>query len=453
MPPSWERLDGSESAIVALNRWLSDDAMNDRYQRRQGELELELRFVLGRFAVVIDWIIGQIAQPADKVDAWERLGVESLVRDALEYNGDRRVRIAAMQCLAKSLHRVPVEVANQLVSYPLPGHVQRLAIDSTADVWLQSAALDVLAKIDYELFPDVVEQRLTRPATGDDLFVRRHCLRQAVEHVACFAGKDQMWETVVRDPSPAVRQQVAASLWQLPPAIAWPHLVKMITQDACHRVRAAALRESLRAVSRVEFATRFLLLLAERLKVESDPFCQRVALFVSVEWLRLWYSDSRDAHLSQEVQRIFRQHVQPAVWHVETRAADVPMRRWAAAAAEQLWVQLDQDARQLYEELLPRVQSLPRGRRLRIPRRLLRGRDADTIGRTLAVATQDDFGIELLRGVGTYYLVKQPQFGLRCWRVWNEFWHPATDKRQAHRHTIGRIPKGHIRAHRGLWAS
>ena len=138
----WQRLGDRR----ALKRWLSDDALNDRCQRRLGELELELRFVLDRFAVVVDRLIGQISRPSEVAGMWERLGVEPLVRDALEYNGDRRVRTAAMQCLAKSLSHVQVEIGSQLVGYSIESRVQRLATDPTADLWLQSAALDVLAQ-------------------------------------------------------------------------------------------------------------------------------------------------------------------------------------------------------------------------------------------------------------------------------------------------------------------
>jgi poly-gamma-glutamate synthase PgsB/CapB len=76
----------------------------------------------------------------------------------------------------------------------------------------------------------------------------------------------------------------------------------------------------------------------------------------------------------------------------------------------------------------------------------LRAVDRDTLGRTLAVLTQDDFGVEVSRGAGGYFLHRQPRFGFRCWRAWNEFWRPATDKRQAYRHTIGRIPHGSVRS-------
>ena len=101
--------------------------------------------------------------------------------------------------------------------------------------------------------------------------------------------RSSLWDQVVQDPSPAVRQQAAATLWQLPLQVAWPRLARLIADDPCPQVRAAALRESLAAISRGDFRAPFLRLLVRRLEVESDAFCLRVALFVAVQWLRKWF--------------------------------------------------------------------------------------------------------------------------------------------------------------------
>ena len=68
------------------------------------------------------------------------------------------------------------------------------------------------------------------------------------------------------------------------------------------------------------------------------------------------------------------------------------------------------------------------------------------MGRTLAVLSQDDFGYDLQAGWWGYHLVKLPVFRFRLWRAWYEFRHPATDKRQAFRHTIGRVSAADVSA-------
>jgi poly-gamma-glutamate synthase PgsB/CapB len=479
----WQRIGDRR----ALKRWLDEDALNDRYLRRRGELELQLIFTLERLGRIVGELAGKMGRPSEIAELWERLGVEPLVRAALQYSGDRRVRVAAMQCLATSLSDVPPETAGLLVEDVTTIQIQRLCTDPNADTWLQCAALDVLNKIDIELFARVLEQRLVCPASGDDLFVRRHCLRRLTEHAHYFSHNDTLWNQVIQDPSPAVRQQLAATLWQLPPQSAWPYLERLVQQDKCGQVRAAALVESLNAVVAAmaprpdplparpgegtvqkprsarraevmgtdtcqamcrqrEYRLRFLRLLADRLVADDGAFCQRVAMHVAVQWLQNWTTGDVDSREVVEMEQLFAQRILPAICRIQLEGSDVPVRRWAAAAAEQVWVLLDPTARRMHTQLLPLVRSLPRGRSCRLPAGLLRGVDPDTLGRTLAVLTQDDFGIEVVRGLWGFRLQKQPRFGFRCWRAWSEFWRPATDKRQAYRHTVGRIAQGTIRS-------
>ncbi|MCA9148819.1 MAG: hypothetical protein KDA92_05955 [Planctomycetales bacterium] len=77
---------------------------------------------------------------------------------------------------------------------------------------------------------------------------------------------------------------------------------------------------------------------------------------------------------------------------------------------------------------------------------MLKECDRDLIGRVLAVMSQRDFGLEFIEEGPMLRLRRPPVFGFRAWRAWFEFCRPATDKRQAHRHTVGRIPRGTVRA-------
>ena len=438
----WKRWGDSR----ALARWLDEDALSDRYLRRRGELELDLRFLLDRFGTIVDSAIQRMSLLKDISELWERLGIESLLRCGLEYSGDRRVRTAAMTCLAKSLQSLPREATAVVISSDLSARIQRWATDPAADVWLQCRAIDALARMDQRLLRRVIRQRLTRVFEGDDLFVRRHCLRVAVEHVDDPEADADVWESVLDDPSPAVRQGLAECLWRSRTSAAWSLLIHLISNDPCHQVRAAALKHALTAVERDDLRLPFLYLLADRLKHETETFSQRTALHVAVQWLAHWQVIDRDRTISRDVQRAYESRILPAIRQLQSNATEIPCRRWAAAAAEQIWVRLDSKARTLFQRLQSRLaETSPRGS-CRVPIRWLRDVDPDTVGRTLAVLAQEGFGIELVRGICGYRLVRQPRFGFRVWRAWNELWRPATDKRQAYRHTVGRILQGNVRA-------
>ena len=81
-----------------------------------------------------------------------------------------------------------------------------------------------------------------------------------------------------------------------------------------------------------------------------------------------------------------------------------------------------------------------------VPRYMFRGISQEKLGRILAVLSQDDFGYDLHRGFFCCRIVRGPTFGFRLWRLIHEFRNTATDKRQALRHTVGRINHATLRA-------
>ncbi len=60
--------------------------------------------------------------------------------------------------------------------------------------------------------------------------------------------------------------------------------------------------------------------------------------------------------------------------------------------------------------------------------------------------SQSDFGFDIHRGWFHVQITRGPVFGFRLWRLIHELSNPATDKRDALPHTVGRINQGGIRA-------
>ena len=64
----------------------------------------------------------------------------------------------------------------------------------------------------------------------------------------------------------------------------------------------------------------------------------------------------------------------------------------------------------------------------------------------MAVAAEHDFGLFAESRRHDFRITRGHRFGFRLWRFLHELRNPATDKRQAHRHTIGRIFRGDLHA-------
>ena len=218
-------------------------------------------------------------------------------------------------------------------------------------------------------------------------------------------------------------------------------------------MRAAALLQTDHLLTRPELRDDALEVLASALD-DGDDFVVRTALHVSVEAHRrlCQAEDGLAARLRHELlPAIGRRHRGESIaGDPSSSTAAIPVRRWAAEARERILCDADPDAASLLAELRRVASDLAPGDSRQLPGQLLDGWDEAQLGRVMAVLAQDDFGVDFepaRLGVDRGgRLTRGPVFGFRLWRLLHEVRHPAPDKRQGHRHTVGRVHEAPLRA-------
>ncbi|MCU0861900.1 MAG: hypothetical protein MUE65_06255, partial [Methanomassiliicoccales archaeon] len=136
--------------------------------------------------------------------------------------------------------------------------------------------------------------------------------------------------------------------------------------------------------------------------------------------------------------------------HLRLSSPSVPTRRHAIHARERIWSEVDGRARGLKKTFESCLLDLARSESEWFPEDLLDFRDADLSGRVLAVLSQADFGFDVTLRGHRIRVTRGEVFGFRLWRFLHELRNPSPDKRQAFRHTIGRIFRGTIRSPSGI---
>ncbi|MCB1777625.1 MAG: HEAT repeat domain-containing protein, partial [Candidatus Competibacteraceae bacterium] len=369
------------------------------------------------------------------------LELEARLLPLLAHDGDPRVRIAAFHALATALRELPANGQALPVAATTLRYLYGAALDQRQVAWIQTEALELLEALDLPSLATVLNARLTRPGAGDDLFIRRRAVRLLGRNLKALPDLTPLLATVEHDPSPYVRQGLAEALPSLPLAAALPVWVRLSRQDDAPPVRAAALLQ-IGALLRVapELAAPLQDGLAAVLATETDAFVLRVALRevgrVHQQWL--------EAAAQESPARAWRDALGPAVARLHERADRIAVRRWAAQTYEQLWAWATPERRRRLQALAEQIARIPAGGSRRLPRKLAQD-DAD-LGRLLALLAQDDHGYDLRRNGFGAWLRRGQSLGFRAWRWLYEFRHPATDKRQAFRHTVGRIYQGNLRA-------
>ncbi len=427
----------------AFGRWFGPDAMVDRYRKRNGEEERRLSFVLGRLGPVAARALASSEDGPEALRAtWRRMEVEPLLARMMVHEGDGRVRTAAVHGLAAALRAAPPAEREGLLGEAVLRRVHRAALEPGVDVWTAVQALGLLRDASPEVFRRALELRIAPSAAppADDIFFRRRAVV-----LLCGALPDRpelasLLPAVLRDPSPAVRQALALHLHAVPADAVVEHYPLLARVDAAPEVRAAALA----AVERLLPVTGPVPLLpafSGALREETSAFVLRTALHaadLALEWL-LRHAPSSSAD--------WRDALLPELERLHREAKSLAVRRWAAQARERMWCRTDPAARALLEALAAAATRLDEGaaRRLRAG---AAGADPALLGRVLAVLAQADFGYDLTGR----RLRRGDRFRFRFWRALHEWRNPSPDKRQAFRHTIGRVYTGTLSAPSAIMA-
>ncbi|MBI4604495.1 MAG: hypothetical protein HY721_21240 [Planctomycetes bacterium] len=423
----------------AFARWFGHDAITERYERRLGSIEREVAFVLERTGVLAGTLLAS-EHEIDTAAAWERLELGRTLKPFFAYDGDSRVSVAAFRCLARALKALPAEIQERSVDEGTLQFIYRSAMHTRLEVWLQCEALGLLESLSPSSLCRVLERRLANPASGDDIFVRRRAVEILARSLERMPALAESLPAVARDPSPFVRQGLAAVLPVLPADLAAAWLPYLALEDPAPQVRGAALAASLELAGRADLQESVLETLAAALVGDQDPFVLRVAAHVAAEGASL-LAEASSPFLEAWQERAFA-----ALERLHVKARSIPARRWAAQAMERIWCASTPAARGLKAVLEPVIEALEEGERRRIPRSVSLPADEEVTGRVLSVLSQDSFGLELERTPLGPAIRRGHAFGFRLWRFLHEVRSPSPDKRQGFRHTIGRIFRGRLRA-------
>jgi len=430
--------------VAAFARWFGADAVIDRYERRHARHEQYAAFLLGRLAALAGNAARELSDTTAQMTFWNLLQLETVVKPILVHDGDARLNLAAFRCLAGVLTAMSPEIQERAVDDTTLQYLYRSALQHQQPVWIQCAALELLVTLSWSSFEQALEQRLLKPAAGDDLFVRRRAMQLLAKHFPRVSCSEKLITAVLSDPNPSVRQVLPEVVIQASAALAVPWLRRLVVQDTSPQVRATTWLLWPRLLVESEFREHALSIFWEIGREEPNEFVLRVICMVA----------ERGAEELRRRQDPFLAH-----WQMVTRdvllglrcsATSVKVRRWASQSLEFIWSECHPEFRALRERFAAIAQSIPRGRSKRLPRDLTDNVDPLVLGRIWSIVCQRDYDIQLEATRRGYKVTRGHVFGFRWWRWWHEFRNPSPDKRQAFSHTIGRLFDGQLQVPSGI---
>ena len=424
----------------ALRRWFGHDAITERYVVRCNRVERLMTFVLERLGAAARGALEELDEGFERLELWKSLSLEKTLKGLLSYDGDCRVPTAAIRGLRTALESVPPASRGEAVDDATVQFFYKCAVHPKLDVWLQCEALEILALLSPSALIQVAEHRLRKPGDDADLFVRRRAVDLIAAHVGEVPQALELLPVLAKDPSAYVRQGVALALRCLPAADAAKWFKELVLRDAIPQVRAAALLQCLDLIERRELREAILDVGAAVPSSEADGYVIRILCHVSREGAKKLVA-SGDPFLKDWTDAA-------AAWLSALRRgkAAIPVKRWAAQAAEAIWCETDPSARRLRAQLSEVLERLRCGEEVKLPAEIELPADEDWIGRVLAVASQDDFGSQIDVDGSRPKITRGWPFVNKAWRLLHELRNPSPDKRQAFAHGIARRFRGRIQA-------
>ncbi len=425
----------------ALTRYLDAEALNDRVKKQIGDAERSLIYLLGRVSHLFNRLIDdQLMDSASAIEIWHDLNINEQLENLLFYQGDTRVKTAAVNALCGIARSVNTETQVQLLSADIKQMVFRFAQDSNQDVDLQNAALKTLCLYAITEFSEIAENRRLnsekKQRSEDDFFVRATIANLICQNFTRLQKASHLLHYFAEDVSDFVRQETLRSLTLVPTEAAILQIKQSLKYEPVSQVRATALLALPSLVSTdISAAKNTKNSLIELYENEKDEFCLR-SLLDTTSAIAAQMSQLNDQTLQTDWFTTF----EPLISGLHINSTNLKVRRWAANAREFVWVHAGgPQRRDQFSELQNAVQHLPLSKQQKIRSQALNGLGKEDLGRILSVIAQEDFGLDVTPKTDSLKISRWYRFRFRFWRMIYEFRNSATDKRQGHKHMVGRV--------------
>jgi len=459
--------------LAALDRCLDYDALRERHRLERHHIlvaiELAITFISKAGTAALDHAEarGRERIVREMIGAGE---VGGLLGQVVETSPRWQIRRAALDGLIGiariARQRDPAWLA-QLCSRQL-GLAVRCAMNLEEHAWVQGRAMELVMVLSDELGIDLVTKRLLDPAAGPSrIDPRRSAAQQGSaspygegppcggprdflvrrQLVDLLANGDERARDVLRralvqrDPSEHVRQGIAEAFARMGAYRELAMLAGLDPQsyETSARVRATAVEAGCRFAGAAEVGAAAQLVI-EVLDRDTAPLPLAIACEAAVSL----GTRSLDLELGTALLA--------AVLRVASHPERLPAtQEIAAAAAERLRTTFTREARAWTEFLVAFTKEIPPGRSRSISLTRLRElpplpADPMFLGRILAQLSRRDFPLCATRDGSHLVVWRGDRFRRRLWRVLHELRSRRPNKRQGHRHTVGRVMKGLLRA-------
>lgn len=348
--------------------------------------------------------------------------------------------------------------------------LQAVATDRSDHEWVQARALSCLRLVDLDAYRSCVRLRLGLDASEPPTWPKRDFLVRGliIDQLAAYASDPGdlaiLCDSIAHgDPSEFVRIAHAKVLHSL--ALARPDsfcgcavVLSRVEESELPRVHAQACLGMVRALrvtrdtqAAAQIAEVVVGQLAKAIVAAKHQLVVHIACEQAVVVCELLAAQPVAELPREQLEAYAHQFVTALHEGLADSKRSSAIHESCSAAIEGIDCALRADRAAWTKQLRAAVETVPSGKSRRVPVPVHRGKRPDhaELVRILPMLTNNDWGLDVDEQ-GRQLLVRRGDHRVtRMWRVLHEMKHPAGNKRQAFRHTVGRAYAGRLRAHPG----
>ena len=427
----------------AMKRWFGYDTVVERYHREKSKKEQKISFWLERTGSMFAFSQSEMAGSGGEifVQKWD---IGLFFDKIFVPRADPRLKVALLKCWGNMLKTIQPEYQNEFIPEEFLKKIMKAAMDQFEPVWVQCAAFSIIQDTGLGTWHQLALERFKNPRSGDDIFVRQHILKNMRYSPQFRAQAEHLISMAHNDSSEFVRQAVFSGLATFPFDLQETNFQKIMGLDPSPKVRSSTLLTLFKVLHELDDHLSFHRILESCMRSEKDPLVIKTLLnMINVQCKACASSDPEKNQASLGYWS--------SLVHTIAKADPPPqLQKMISETQENLWVNRDSRACELRDKLIQILGNLPPGQSRKVKKSDLAGFEENLIGRVMAMLCQEDFGVQIQKGMFFYIFFKGPRFRFKFWRFFHEILNPSPDKREGFSHTKGRTPLGAYRIPSGI---
>jgi poly-gamma-glutamate synthase PgsB/CapB len=415
----------------AFSRWFDEGAVIGRYQSQVAEIEQSLKFLISKLGAITKRYLKN--NEASLAQTWEKLNLQPFFLKLLEASPNAHVRHGMIRALVNQVALIheckgdpelDSELIAKLIEQLENPNTPYLATIDILEILIHQRPTFIRSHM-WALLDESVNSHPDKAKNNDQLFILSAIPKVLCRQSTLSAQDERLITQCAQHPYPRVRQVLIEQIKHFSDQLANHILQTRFIEENCDAVRFTIIKQ-LSAERFCDGSVSFKLW-SQAITGQDSLSIKRMALEQSARIMLNMQLES------DEPKTIFNQFIDH-LNSVLLTSEDIAIKRCITRTREQL--------SSFYQQtLIAEVDAqIDAGINIKLPANT----PHEELGRVLSFRAQQQHAFNGKRHGNSWSIDIGYKMGRRFWRIWHEFFHPSTDKRQSFNHVFAKKPNAEL---------